>query len=60
MITYLLYGVADRDRAELVGMFFQYPGDVVEFVRNSPGAYRLMHLTGVEYDKLEVQYDLPM
>lgn len=60
MTTYLLHGIADRDPNELVAQFFQYPGDVVEFVRNLPGTYSLMYLTGVEYLRLEVHSDLPI
>jgi hypothetical protein len=61
MAAYLLHGVADRDPNELVAQFFQYPGDVVEFVRNLPGNYRLMHLqSGVNMDLLRVTYDLPI
>jgi hypothetical protein len=61
MITYLLHGVTDGDPKELVAQFFQYPGEVVEFVREVPGTYRLMHLqSGVDMDLLRVTYDLPI
>lgn len=52
--VFCLYGVAKRDRKELVCMFFAKRKDVEEFKQALPGRYRVLKVKGVSYDDIHV------
>jgi hypothetical protein len=52
--VYVLYGVTHRDREENVCMFFPNMDDTDQFRQYLPGNYKVMVLSGVDYDALTV------
>ena len=52
--TYILYGIADRDKDEFVCQFGRCMEDIEAFAECLPGKYRVMTVTGIDYDALEV------
>lgn len=53
--VYLLYGVTERDRTELVCMFFRTRNDRAAFARALPGKYQRLTMVGVGYDDFDIQ-----
>ena len=51
--VYILHGVADRDRTELVCMMFPNMQEVCEFIACLPGTYRVAEYQGIDYDAIE-------
>jgi len=51
--VYILHGVADRDRSELVCVMFPNMQEVREFVDCLPGTYRVAEYHGIDYDAVE-------
>jgi hypothetical protein len=49
-LSYVLYGVADRDPNEMVCEFFETDAGLEEFRRDLPGRYQRMVLAGVAPD----------
>jgi hypothetical protein len=55
MKTYVLYGVAARNRNELVCMFFDRKKDIRRFKLSLPGDYRVMTIKkGLDYQALKI------
>lgn len=53
--VYVLYGVAARDKTELVCMFFRTRKDRAAFARALPGKYQRLTMVGVGYDDFDIQ-----
>lgn len=54
--VHVLYGVADRDRNELVCMFFPTKKDCRKFQTDLPGRYNQLTLVGVGYDDFDISF----
>ena len=52
--VYVLYGVAERDRNELVCQFFKTKKERRQFAKDLPGFYRKMTLHGIDLDDFDV------
>lgn len=53
---YVLYGVAKRDRQEVVCQFFNKKSDMTDFVNDLPGTYRVIKIRrGIDYRKLDLK-----
>lgn len=54
--VYVLYGVTERDRTELVCMFFRTLKDRKEFKKAVPGRYDQLTLVGIGYNDFDISF----